>query len=481
MPTSFDRFAVGDVAIFERCFSQEDFTAFSRLSGDRNPLHHDATHAGRTRFGQPIVPLHLVLAPLSQIAGMVFPGEPSLYLSHEVRAPQPVYYGETLRYSARITAVNAAHRVLTVRVLALRATEIVLDAEMRVQATAESWESEAALPILHTAGPGRALVTGASGAIGGAVALALASAGWALLLQDRGDDPRRQALRAALDRLGASVDFVAADLTSASGRTALAAAVTERGDVEIVVHAASPGVTAPLDELVAVNYRAFKEITDAALPAMLARQKGRLLFIGSTAILRGLPGWEDYAAAKAMGSGLASGLDNRFSGFGVRGLVLMPGYVATAFSAETRGDNPALLPQEVAAVALEMVESPDATAVLLEVGRRDSGRLGLAVSQDARRAVPPIETAPGAPAATEAAPASASIEDAVRQVLRLPRGTPLAGGGMGITPEWDSLRQIEIVLALESTLGVQFSSAELGELNRFDSLLAACTRKQADK
>jgi short-subunit dehydrogenase len=364
-----------------------------------------------------------------------------------------------------------------VRVLALRATEIALDAEMRVQATAESWESESALPILRTAGPGRALVTGASGAIGGAVALALASTGWALLLQDRGDDPRRKALRASLDRLGARVDFVAADLTTASGRATLAGAVTERDDVEIVVHAASPGLKAPLDELVAVNYRAFKEITDAALPAMLARQKGRLLFIGSTAMLRGLPGWEDYAAAKAMGGGLASGLDHRFAGFGVRGLVLMPGYVATAFSAETRGDSPALLPQEVAAAALAMVESPDSPAVVLEVGRFESGRLGLASPQDPRRAAPPTETVPEVSAAS----ASSSIEDAVRHVLRLPRGTSLAGGGMGITPEWDSLRQIEIVLALESALGVRFTSAELAELNRFDSLLAACTRKQGDK
>ena len=475
MPTSFDRFAVGDVASFERSFSHEDFAAFSRLSGDRNPLHHDKAHASGTSFGQPIVPLHLALAPLSQIAGMVFPGEPSLYLGHEVRAPQPVHYGETLRYSARITAVNAAHRVLTLRVLALRATEIVLDAEMRVQATAESWASEPALPILRTAGPGRALVTGASGAIGGAVALALASAGWALLLQDRGDDARRKALRESLDRLGASVDFVAADLTSASGRATLAEAVAERGDVETVVHAASPGLKAPLDELVAVNYRAFKDICDAALPTMLARQKGRLLFIGSTAMLRGLPGWEDYAAAKAMGGGLASGLDSRFAGFGVRGLVLMPGFVATAFSAGTRGDSPALLPQEVAAEVLAMIESPDASAVVLEVGRYESGRLGLAAPQAPRRAAPTTETAAAAPAA---APASSSIEDAVRQALRLPPGTAIAGGGMGITPDWDSLRQIEIVLALEARLGVRFTSAELAELNQFDRLLAACTRKQ---
>lgn len=483
MPTSFDSFAVGDVTIFERSFSPEDFTAFSRLSGDANPLHHDEAHARGTSFGRPIVPLHLTLAPLSSVAGMVFPGEPSLYLSHEVRAAQPVYYGETLRYSARIQAVNTTHRVLTLRVLALRETEIVLDAEMRVQATADHWRSEASFAILRTAEPGRAVVTGASGAIGGAVAVALASRGWALLLQDRGDGPRRQSLRAMLERLGADAEFVSADLTTESGRTALAAAAAARSDVEAVIHAASPGLQAPLDQLVAVNYSAFKDLAAATLPAMLARQKGRLLLIGSTAMLCSLPGWEDYTAAKTMAGGLAAGLDGRFSSFGVRGLVLMPGYVVTPFSDEVRGTAPALLPQEVAAMVTAMVEAPDAAAVVLDVGQLASGKFGFSPAQNTRvvdQGTTTTVTAP-LPVAVTSFSDLAAVADIVRRVLRLSQTTVLSGGGVGLTSGWDSLRQIEIILALEAGLKIQFTSAELADLGRFDALLAACQRKISEK
>jgi len=128
LSSSFDDFAVGDVTVFERNITREDFAVFSGLSGDTNPLHHDEDHARNTRFKRTIVPLHLLLAPLSSVAGMAFPGEPSLYLGHEVRAAQPVHYGEALRYSARIEAVNLAQRVLTLRVLVLRGTEIVVEA-----------------------------------------------------------------------------------------------------------------------------------------------------------------------------------------------------------------------------------------------------------------------------------------------------------------------------------------------------------------
>jgi len=478
--TSFNSFAVGDVAVFERCFSAEDFVAFSRLSGDGNPLHHDEDHARKTSFGRTIVPLHLTLAPLSRIAGVIFPGEPSLYLGHEVRAAQPVFYGDTIRYSARINAVNEAHRVLTLRVLGLRGVDIVLDAEMRVQATEESWPSESGHPILHTAQPGRALVTGATGAIGGAVACALAARGWSLLLQDRGDASRRQALSELLGRSAVNVQFVAADLETSAGRVDLAKAASDLGDIEALVHAASPGLHAPLDQLVAVNYLALKELAEALVPTMLARQKGRLLFIGSTAMVRGLPGWEDYAAAKTMSAGLLGGLDGRFSAFGVRAQLLMPGYVVSDFSVDVRGDAPALLPQEVAQEVVAMIDAPAASAVVLEVGKRLLGHFGF--SHTLARAPEPQPSAEGPLAVQPLSRAGGTeIDDIVRKALHLPAAVELAGGGVGETSGWDSLRQIEVILALEAGLNIRFSSVELAELGNFDQLKAVSLQKMSEK
>jgi short-subunit dehydrogenase len=402
-----------------------------------------------------------------------------LYLGHDVRASMPVYYGDKLRYSARIQAVNQGHRLLTLRVLAVRKAEVVLDAEMRVQALADEWKTESSHPLLHTAGPSRAVVTGASGAIGGAIALNLASRGWALLLQDRGDDKRRKALRAALKGTGVDFEFVTANLATEAGQGALAAAIASRGDVEALVHAASPGVHEPLGPLVAVNYSALKAMINAALPTMLGRQKGRVLLIGSSAMLRSQPGWEDYEGAKSMAGRLVAGLDGRHAAHGVRGLVLMPGFVSTAFSEALRGDAPSLLAQEVAAAAGEMIDAPQAAAVVLEVGGRRNGALGF-LPEGARVVAgsPVADLIPASPsAAAERASPAAPVEEIVRRVLRLPHGSPLIGGGIGVTPGWDSLRQIEIILALESGLKVSFTSSELTELSSFEALLGVCQRK----
>lgn len=479
---SFDRFAVGDVAIFERSFSEQDFAAFSALSGDTNPLHHDGAHAATTRFGKPIVPLHMTLAPLSMVAGMIFPGEPSLYLGHEVRAARPVFYGDKLRYSARVEAVNAAHRILTLRVLALNGADVVLDAVMRVQATTGRWNTESATPIIRTASPARALVTGTSGEIGRAVALALGAAGWSLLLQDRGPDERREGLRAGLERISAACEFVTADLATPEGQAGLADAVRRRSDIEVVVHAASSGAASALDQLVATNYVALKYIAEAALPAMLARQKGRLVCI-STAMIRGVPGWDDYVAAKTMATGFVGGIDKRLSSYGVRGLSLLPGFVATRFSEPYRGEAPTLMPQEVAEAVVAAIENPGSGAVAIEVGRRQEATFGFQLAAPHSETGGEVSSASrdrvswGEPATAPPGSSKATIADLVRRRLRLPSSFDLANGGLGATPGWDSLSQIELVLEMETSFGISFTSAEIEGLSQYAQLEAAVSRK----
>ena len=482
MPTLFTAFHAGDRCVFERTFTAQDFEAFARLSGDRNALHHDAAHAASTRFGRTVVPLHVTSSPLSMVAGMVFPGEPSLYLGHEVRASLPVFYGERLVYSARIVSINAPQRTLDLRVLAIRGADVVLDATMRVQATAAEWASRSDMPVIaHDAGA-RALVTGATGAIGSAVALDLARRGWSLLLQDRADDARRAALRSTLERFQADVRFVGADLATPAGRTTLAEAVSGCDDLGAVVHCASPGVDATLETLVDVNYRALQQVAEAAVPALLARQQGAILLVGSTAMTRHVAGMADYAAAKTMAATIVNGIEARFAPFGVRGLTLMPGFVATPFSAPLRHDAAALSPEEVADAVASMIERPPLlNTLVLEAGRRVEGQFGFRSAATAPRPRGAEDDAAVAVAATSAPATDASAPSRVAAIVARELGLParfdMADAELGATPGWDSLKQIDIVLALESALGVSFSSAELSAMTSVAELEAVCRRR----
>jgi acyl carrier protein len=174
-------------------------------------------------------------------------------------------------------------------------------------------------------------------------------------------------------------------------------------------------------------------------------------------------------------------LDSRFSAHGVRGLVLMPTYVATPFSDEVRGEAPALLPQEVAAAVADMIDTPEAPAVALEVGRRVGGAFGFSSTKTVATTSPvAAATAPSTSSSQDATSLSVAISNILRRVFRLSDDFDLSNGRIGLTPGWDSLRQIEVILALESGIGIQFTSTELAELGSFDAILAACKGKVSE-
>ena len=177
-----------------------------------------------------------------------------------------------------------------------------------------------------------AVVAGATGAIGGAVARALAGEGASLLLLGR-DEAR---LRAAADELQAgdgTVRFVAGDLTGQAAVEAAGAASAALGDgVDLLVHAAGafragPVESAPPEDLdlqFAVNVRAPYLLTRRLLPGLRAR-RGLVVFVNSTAGLRAGAGSAAYAASKHALRAVADGLRAEENAAGVRVLSVYPG------------------------------------------------------------------------------------------------------------------------------------------------------------
>jgi NADP-dependent 3-hydroxy acid dehydrogenase YdfG/acyl dehydratase/acyl carrier protein len=478
----FSDFQVGETAVFEQTFTPEMFEGFAQLSGDRNPLHHDVKYAQQSEFERPIVPMHMTIAPLSRIAGMIFPGDPSLYIGHAIRSILPVFYGETLTYSACIMAVNPNVRTLSIRVLICRGADVVVDANMRVMSRMEEWEPSTELPDLRPSSP-VALVTGATGEIGTALARMLARRGWNLLLVDRGPGAKRDARAAALKTSASQdvhIEHVSADLLRSEDVDALCNTLTSQNNVTAVFHTASPPVDGMLNDLVQVNYRALQQIAEAVLPAMLIRQSGVVATIGTVATERVIPGWHDYSAAKAMAGQFLSAFDKSHSEFGPRGLTILSGLVATQYSESVQGKSPAMLPQELAESVLEIaLDDKRGDAVLVEWNGHQSGKLGFqaaragaavsaAVPQNAPT-VSPVSAPVSALAENDVEP---RIAEVVRQQLRLPVNADLEGAGVGTTPGWDSLRHIELILGLEAAFGIRFGAGDVEKMLTYDVLLS---------
>ncbi|MDV2469862.1 MaoC family dehydratase [Acinetobacter chinensis] len=101
---------VGDKAGLQRSFSAEEVTAFSRLSGDINPVHLDEEYASNTMFGSRIVHGALASSIFSTIFANTLPGPGCIYLKSENKFLKPVYLNDIVDYQVEVVEINSERK-----------------------------------------------------------------------------------------------------------------------------------------------------------------------------------------------------------------------------------------------------------------------------------------------------------------------------------------------------------------------------------
>src|SRR6185436_6905763 len=183
-----------------------------------------------------------------------------------------------------------------------------------------------------------ALVTGASSGIGADLARELAQGGHDLVLVARGED-KLKALAAELEKAHSiRARVISADLAQPDAAVQL---VKQLGGTPIDVLINNAGYalygrfaeTDAADELrmIQVNIVALTQLAKLLLPGMLARKKGRILNVASTAAFQPGPLMAVYYATKAYVLSFSEALANELQGTGVGVTALCPGPTRTGF------------------------------------------------------------------------------------------------------------------------------------------------------
>lgn len=214
-----------------------------------------------------------------------------------------------------------------------------------------------------------ALVTGASGGIGAAVARSLHAAGASVgLISRRGED---LGLARALG--------VACDVRDRAAVQRATTEVVERfGGLQIVVANAGLGAYGPfleldpeqLEAMIDVNLKGTLYTAAATLPHLISSGSGDFVALASVAGVRAFPGEAVYNASKFGQVGFIRALDHELREHGVRATSIAPGGVHTDFAigtGRTEGDpmlESMLTPEEVADVVLFTVTRPRSMRIL---------------------------------------------------------------------------------------------------------------------
>jgi hypothetical protein len=190
--------------------------------------------------------------------------------------------------------------------------------------------------------PSAAIITGASSGLGVEFAKLFAADERELVLVAR----RRERLEALARELeatkGIRAHVVAADLASSAGVGSVIDEVNRLGvEVEFLVNNAGFGASGPFAEsdlarqleMVQVNVTALVALTRALLPGMIARKRGRILNLGSTAGFVPGPFMAVYYASKAFVNSFTEALWYELRDTGVTATVSCPGATATEFAA----------------------------------------------------------------------------------------------------------------------------------------------------
>jgi 3-oxoacyl-[acyl-carrier protein] reductase len=334
----------GCTAQLVKKITAEDISAFADVSGDYNPLHLDAEYAKNTSFKKPVAHGMLLASLVSRLVGMQLPGAGALWTRQSFRWLLPVFAGDTIELTLRVTHISVGSSTITIEVNAVNQDgRLVMNGDGAVMLVEKREPKQG-----KSLGERVAFVSSALGDVGGAIASQLASAGASVAVSYADETSSANDIVASIVDQGGRAISVHANLTDpGSVSTAFGFLEREFGrPVDLLINNAAISFTPKpfselgwqeVQELLEVSVRSAFCCSQRALPAMIEQKSGCIVNIGSV-LTRQVPPpqWSAFVLAKSALAGLTRSLAAEFGPHGVRINMVSPGTT----EADTTGGLP---------------------------------------------------------------------------------------------------------------------------------------------
>lgn len=333
----FDDINIGDRKEIKHLITREDVEKFVQLTGDDNKLHIDEAYASTTSFKRPVVHGMLSASFISTIIGTKIPGDGALWYKQSLEFFLPVREGDEIKIVAEVIGkmkhLNSIE--LSTDIYNQNRQKVIGGtAQVKIIEELDKIEQDVEIKPANTA-----LVLGATGGIGKATAVKLASNGYDLILQYNNNENKAIELKRELEEYGVKVYTFKVDLLKDTDYNEVFEFVQRKFNrLSVFINAATvPLCNIKFDQLewsdfekqINSNIKSNFLLIQKIYPLMSVQSYGKIVLISTQAIEQPNTEWMHYISAKSALHGFMKATALEVSKHGIRINMVSPGMTDT--------------------------------------------------------------------------------------------------------------------------------------------------------
>lgn len=338
---NFDEITVGQEERLTHKVTQSDIDKFVDLSGDDNKLHVDKQYAAKTSFKKPVVHGMIGASFISTVIGTKLPGDGALWFSQTLEFLLPVRINDVITVVAQVTKKLEKERIIELKVEIFNQNrQVVTRGVSKVKVLEEISVTE----DKHETVKRTALIVGATGGIGKAVARQLAQDGFAVLLHYHSNEEAALSLKKELQEQGAEVAVFCADIRNELSIDELVKYGERKfSRIDVLINCAAPAIpTVKVTDLswldmeaqLEMNIKVNLMLIQKVLPRMIENKFGKIITLGTSAADKPNAGWTHYITAKSALEGFTKAMAFELAPKGICVNMVSPSLVSTDLTAD---------------------------------------------------------------------------------------------------------------------------------------------------